>query len=295
MAGETYSRRWPTWHDEPTEDTAADSQFFQKVEDALVRLLGEDPAADELGIWTPASGRFVFQKLTNAQVDPAAAIARSKLDFGSGLANTDIAAAAAILRSKLDFGSGLVNADIAAAAAIAQSKIAPVNYATTLPGSPTDAQETILVDSTTAPTYAWRLRYNSTLAKWQCIGGVPKIVTVATPEAGTATAYGNLATNGPDFTTPVAGDWQITVQARITAESGSNIAIMSYDVGATGALDIDAAQGNIATPERPTLSGISEKAGVAASTLIRARYKNLNATSLTYADRRLIIIPKTVS
>lgn len=40
------------------------------------------------------------------------------------IVNADIAAAAAIARSKLDFGTGLVNADIAAAAAIALSKLA---------------------------------------------------------------------------------------------------------------------------------------------------------------------------
>jgi hypothetical protein len=168
-------------------------------------------------------------------------------------------------------------------------------YQTTLPGSPVNGQETILVDSTSAPTYAWRFRFNSTSGKWDFIGGAPKIVTVATAEAGTATAYGNLATTGPDFTTPVAGDWQIVIQARITAESGSNIAFMSYDVGGTAALDIDSAQGNIATPERPSLHAISQKAGVAASTLLRARYKNAGGTSITYADRRLIVLPIAVS
>jgi hypothetical protein len=42
----------------------------------------------------------------------------------TSLTNAHINASAAIARSKLDFGSGLVNADIAAAAAIAASKIA---------------------------------------------------------------------------------------------------------------------------------------------------------------------------
>lgn len=41
----------------------------------------------------------------------------------SGITNTQIDAAAAIARSKLNFGSGLVNADIAAAAAIGWSKV----------------------------------------------------------------------------------------------------------------------------------------------------------------------------
>lgn len=61
--------------------------------------------------------------ITNAKVSASAAIAKSKLDFGSGLTNSDIATGAAIARTKLDFGSGLVNADIATGAAIAKSKI----------------------------------------------------------------------------------------------------------------------------------------------------------------------------
>lgn len=62
--------------------------------------------------------------IVNADISGSAAIARSKLDFGSGLVNADIAAAAAIARSKLDFGSGLTNSDIASGAAIALSKLA---------------------------------------------------------------------------------------------------------------------------------------------------------------------------
>lgn len=65
--------------------------------------------------------------IVNGDISATAAIARAKLDFGSGLVNADIAAAAAIARSKLDFGSGLVNADIAAAAAIAKTKLASLD------------------------------------------------------------------------------------------------------------------------------------------------------------------------
>jgi hypothetical protein len=50
----------------------------------------------------------------------------------------------------------------------------PPQYGTTLPASPADGQEAILVDSVTAPTYQWRFRYNaqSTSAyKWEFVGG----------------------------------------------------------------------------------------------------------------------------
>lgn len=60
--------------------------------------------------------------IVNADVNAAAAIARSKLDFGSGLVNADIAAAAAIAKTKLA-SLDVVNADVNAAAAIAESKL----------------------------------------------------------------------------------------------------------------------------------------------------------------------------
>lgn len=61
--------------------------------------------------------------VTNAKIATAAAIARSKLDFGSGLVNADIAAAAAIAYSKLSLATSIVNADINASAAIDWSKV----------------------------------------------------------------------------------------------------------------------------------------------------------------------------
>ena len=61
--------------------------------------------------------------IVNADVNATAAIARSKLDFGTGLVNADIAAAAAIAYSKLALTAAIVNGDIAAAAGIVYSKL----------------------------------------------------------------------------------------------------------------------------------------------------------------------------
>lgn len=61
--------------------------------------------------------------IVNADVAVAAAIARSKLDFGAGLVNADIATGAAITYAKLSLALGIVNGDINAAAAIAYSKL----------------------------------------------------------------------------------------------------------------------------------------------------------------------------
>ena len=121
---------------------------------ALLTILGGNIANDTITATQIAADAIGTSELgplavTNAEVAVAAAIARSKLDFGSGLVNADIAAAAAIAysklnlaasivnadvsasaaiaRAKLDFGSGLVNADIAVGAAIAKTKLASLD------------------------------------------------------------------------------------------------------------------------------------------------------------------------
>lgn len=124
------------------------------------------------------TARIADSAVTNAKVAAAAAITRSKLDFGAGLSNADIAAAAAIAESKLalasdaaagtasrrSLGSGatqaapgndsrfpagadIVNADIAASAGIVLSKLgtgalAFLNAVRTADETDVDANET---------------------------------------------------------------------------------------------------------------------------------------------------------
>src|SRR6516165_9884547 len=61
-------------------------------------------------------------------------------------------------------------------AAITPADVANIPYGTSLPASPFDGQEAILVDSVTNPSYQWRFRFNagSTSAyKWECVGATP--------------------------------------------------------------------------------------------------------------------------
>ena len=54
-----------------------------------------------------------------------------------------------------------------------------VAYGTTLPASPTNGLEAIIVDSVTTPLYQWRFRYNAgntTARKWENIGGAPSVM-----------------------------------------------------------------------------------------------------------------------
>lgn len=110
MSGETYVKRYPGgFVDLPAQTTAIDSQFLNAVEQALVRLLGEDPGDGEVPAWSAGLGRLVYQTITNAQVAPGAAISRTKLDFGAGLVDADVAPGAAISSSKI---SGLTGGTI---------------------------------------------------------------------------------------------------------------------------------------------------------------------------------------
>lgn len=97
------------------------------------------------------------------------------------------------VRGALNFvGGGVVASDDAAnnRTVVTIPGAAP-GYGTTLPASPVDGQEFILVDSTTAPSYQWRLRYNagsSSAYKWECIGGVPWALSSTVADA-TTTAW----------------------------------------------------------------------------------------------------------
>lgn len=61
--------------------------------------------------------------ISNANIDPAAAISYSKLDLASSILDADIAPLAAITYSKLNLAGAILNADVSASAAIAYSKL----------------------------------------------------------------------------------------------------------------------------------------------------------------------------
>jgi len=172
---------------------------------------------------------------------------------------------------------------------------------TALPGSPTDGQECILVDSLTAPTYQWHLRYVAAKAsnKWIFIGGAPAVTEVLTSENRANTAYGDLATIGPSFTIPVAGDYLITVSFRAVYVSGSgtsNSTLMSFAIGATGPSDNDAAAGthNNSVNTFAGTARVVKKAALAAATALVAKYRGGEANTFAFSDRRMIVAPLAV-
>jgi len=68
---------------------------------------------------------------------------------------------------------------------------------TSLPASPLDGQEAILVDAVAAPTWQWRFRYDagsSSAYKWEYIGGTPARADADANEAASSTTYAELTT-----------------------------------------------------------------------------------------------------
>lgn len=182
----------------------------------------------------------------------------------------------------------------------------PVTYSTTLPGSPVDGDEAILVDSTTNPSYQWRFRYNGSSTssyKWEYVGGTPgyAIVTAVGAGGGESTAsdtYTALTTAGPTFTIPRAGDYQISIG--FTGGNGNSTcnALMSFDIGATGAVDADKCNAtySASTTSFPSVYRTISKTGMSASTTLTAKYRRDGSAGTGYFWNRWIsVVPVRVS
>lgn len=180
---------------------------------------------------------------------------------------------------------------------IAAASSAP-GYGTSLPGSPTDGQQYILVDSTTLPTYQWLFRYNngsSNSDKWEFIGGSPALTEVATSEGTTSTTYAALATAGPSFTVPRAGVYEVTIGSNFITSLNGTDAAHSYDIGGTGAVDADAILwGGQDANEQHSMVFTKKQAGLAASTALVSKYKT-SAGTTTFQKRWMMVVPIRVS
>jgi len=97
-------------------------------------------------------------------------------------------------------------------------------YGTTLPATPVDGQEHILVDSTTNPTYQWHFRYNassSSAYKWEFVGGSELRSDVGTSETTSSASYVELTTP-QRLTLPRAGDYAGTFFVSATSNTAGD-------------------------------------------------------------------------
>lgn len=139
--------------------TAIDLQQ-NELQRARVHNVVADPAGVEGQIiWRSDVNLFKIHDGTSWVTVPQGLITSAMILDGE-IVNGDINAAAAIARSKLDFGTGLVNGDLSATAAIAWTKInsagqvAAADLVAAIKGGPAGAVEALRALGTTATTAA---------------------------------------------------------------------------------------------------------------------------------------------
>lgn len=169
-------------------------------------------------------------------------------------------------------------------------------YGTSLPGSPTDGQEYILVDSTTNPTYQWRFRYNAgslNTDKWEYVGGMAAHSAIDTVESRGSTSYGDLATVGPSITVPRAGVYDIAFGFGAST-TASDTMLMSIKIGLAAETDDNAAAYRANLSQWTSVARTMRRTAAASDVLI-AKYRSFAVTTVNYEDRWLSVTPVRVS
>jgi len=179
------------------------------------------------------------------------------------------------------------------------------SYGTTLPGSPVDGQEAILVDSTTAPTYRWRFRYNagsSSTFKWEFIGGGALSNYLGTQQAvGSASTWVDLGTGQPIVTVPRAGDYRAEWRFRmLNADPAAQQAFVTVVPAGGTPGTIQAGSTAIAPSQVTDYSDFANPtrdaslAAIAASVTLRLMYY-ATSTNVSFSNRLLAVTPIRVS
>jgi hypothetical protein len=188
------------------------------------------------------------------------------------------------------------------AANMGPSRIPTIALASFPPTAPTDGDTYWLIvpasyDPMGGQTVRWLVAYNAAAAAWD-VEGAPIGGQVQTSENNTATAYGDLATVGPTVTVPRPGVYIVTSGFQASSATGSMVGWMSYAVGATAAVDADAAGGPVGNFAAPGLSVSRRrtKTFAAAGTVLTAKYRQSSAAgTVAFLGRELTVTPKQIT
>ncbi len=120
------------------------------------------------------------------------------------------------------------------------NRAAETSAGTTFPTSPSEGQVfTYIADATNGVLWSFVYHATGSSYDWWFTGGAPLLGTVTTSQTRANAAYGDLATVGPAVVLPFAGDYMVTLGARIISPSGE-LGFMSYAIGASAAADTEA-------------------------------------------------------
>jgi hypothetical protein len=175
------------------------------------------------------------------------------------------------------------------------------SYGTSLPSSPSDGEEAILVNSVTNPAFAWCFRYNagSTSAyKWDFIGGSWWTAYVDADEmVSNPNTWVDFATVGPAITVPRSGEYKFAASATMYNDyAGGGIVQIGVTIGAgtpSAGFFIQASQPNQGNQSRLAF-GPGPRIVAAASDSIRLRYASTNYNEHAM-QRHLALVPVRVS
>jgi hypothetical protein len=158
--------------------------------------------------------------------------------------------------------------------------------ATTLPGSPTNGQQAILTDSTTAPTYQWLLQYDTTISdsyKWRYIGGVPY------DQTGDTNVVSGSFTDVLSFTVPRAGIYQYDFRGWADLTAGASTSVMNFIVAGVTVTTSSTVQ-----PRNQVIFWSADTGSLAASDVIRLAIHS-NGTDTAYVKSAITINPVRIA
>jgi hypothetical protein len=151
----------------------------------------------------------------------------------------------------------------------------------TMPASPVNGDRCIYTaDATNGVTWEFMYRAASASAyKWEMIGGghLWSEVVTAGDESTASTTYVALTTAGPAITLPLAGDYDVEIGFMGYVNTSSARAVMSYDIGGTGAVDADA------------VGLVMDSAGVGVHRQNRPRRKTIAAAATTLTSKYKLV------
>lgn len=116
------------------------------------------------------------------------------------------------------------------------SPAGPTGIGTSLPDTPADGTEFILVDSLTVPTYQWRFKYMAGITdayKWIFIGGAPWHKTASVWASPVVVAGSYKRNPGTSFTLPRNGFYSMEFSVNIEHGTDGNACALGISVGST--------------------------------------------------------------
>jgi len=167
-------------------------------------------------------------------------------------------------------------------------------YGTSLPASPADGMEYILVDSVTNPSYQWRFRFNAGQAalgyKWEFVGGAGAYSRSDVANAVSSTGFVDPANNCA-FTVPRAGEYEVEFGGNLNFQN----LILSVKKGGAATSDADgigAASGGAMSFQGHRLI---RSAGLNAGDVVKLQFRSTSGSSITNNQRYMKVTPLRVS